>query len=82
MITVNDLDKMMERKEYDGFGYLGHECRNKSLDLLIIQELNKQDLDFSLAFLFLNSRPARFMGDELKESSSIEDQVYNKKIFS
>ena len=75
MITINDLDKMMERKEYDGFGYLGHECRNNSLDLLIVQELNKQNLDFSLSFLFLNSRPSRFMGDELKETESIEDRV-------
>lgn len=65
MITVGDLETMKTRAEYNGFGYLGHESRSDELDQLVVDCLNTQLVDLDLAYLFLNSRSARFMGDEV-----------------
>jgi hypothetical protein len=77
-ITLTDLDAMLEKRSYKGFGYLGHICRTRKLDLLVIQELNQMGLDANESFLFLNSRAGRFMGDELE--SLIDDSEIVEKI--
>jgi hypothetical protein len=75
-ISLTDFDKMMEHPDYKGWGYLGHECRTIELDKIVVQEINALGLDVSEAFLFLNSRYARMMGDSLY---SLELSVTDKQ---
>lgn len=65
MLKKSDLANMIKRKDYGGFGYLTHEIRDESVDEAVLSALNEINCDEDQAFLFLNSRVARFMADEV-----------------
>lgn len=66
MLSEKDLNKMMTLPDYQGFGYLGHPSRDSALDEIVLHCLNEQGLSFATAYMFLNSRIARFMADKIE----------------
>ena len=62
-LTVNDLNKMTSRSDYNGFGYLRHEKRSKSSDNRLIRQANSLGLLSEDLFSWANSKPARHFMD-------------------
>ena len=62
----NPINKMKENDEYRGFGYIGHEIRDYiKADKLVLKAIKELKYNDEEAFLFLNSRDGRWLGDSL-----------------
>lgn len=63
MITYQDIENLVERDEYMGFGYLGNSRRRHDHDRLLATAANHLGLSLDDVFLWANSRPARHFMD-------------------
>lgn len=63
---MNAIDKMKQNENWLGFGYIGHEMRENPLaDKLVLKAIKELKLSDEDAFLFLNSKPGRWLGDSM-----------------
>ena len=69
------IDKMKKRDDWLGFGYIGHAIRNDEVDKIVCKVLNELKLSDEKAFIYLNSKLGRWLGDELSYRKDVKEVI-------
>lgn len=79
---MNLLNSLKTNKQYSGFGIINHQCRTPQFDEIFEEAVKELKLSKKEIFLYANSRIARFLGDEIRESKSKSKKTISNKIKS
>ena len=79
-IKCTELTALINRDEYGGFGYLGHEFRGHASDVNLVKAANEMGLGIEDLFLWANSRYARHFMDQERVSVRAFKQIMTSEL--
>lgn len=79
MITHLELISLQTRKDFAGFGYLGHHKRTGKTDHNLLAAANKMDLTLEELYLWANSKFGRHFMDYYGSKSPVSIFVANMR---